>query len=499
MLQPEIQQLIDRVEAFEIDPGEKSLSFASRLARENRWTIPFSERVIREYKRFCILALASGHHVTPSEEVDQAWHLHLTYTRSYWERFCGETLRRPLHHEPTAGGASEGAKFHDWYSETLKSYVGLFGEAPPHDIWPEPKKRFSHAGEWKWINVGHYWLVPRVYLWPIVSAVMVLAFSILPGCAPDLVAVGEANWLLPIIAADIFPFSLDGQGFLIFYGVLCAIGFATLTVLRNAPKPSDHNRLNVQASDLSVEELAVLSGGGARLAHLAITRLYAEDRIETSEAGWFSSRKFVAKSGKKPIASSIDRDLYAEIERGTATSQLLKSVKPHYDRVNNKLIEFNLRDDSTFHSKTGMVIVAVILSLGLMRLIQGISAGRPVGYLVVCMFVFAVLGIFLNYRRSKITGAGKACLEQSKIGLSALPHPAKPEIEQGARSDLVLMSVALLGTSAIAGFDGFGTLLPVLKNMSSQSSSSGGGCGAGCGAGCSGGGGGCGGCGGCSG
>lgn len=147
----------------------------------------FAERVVREYKRFCILAMRSGHHVTPSEAVDQAWHLHLTYTRSYWDRFCGQTLQRPLHHEPTQGGENEGAKFNDWYSRTLESYQQLFGEAPPGDIWPAPKERFAHAGEWKWINVGHYWLIPRAVVWPAVAAALLIAVAVIvPGCASAL-------------------------------------------------------------------------------------------------------------------------------------------------------------------------------------------------------------------------------------------------------------------------------------------------------------------------
>ena len=100
----ELQQYINQVEDFEIDPGLKRLSFVERLARENNWSIDFALSVVLEYKRFCILAMRSGHRVTPSEFVDQAWHLHLTYTRSYWERFCPEALGGPLHHEPTQGG-----------------------------------------------------------------------------------------------------------------------------------------------------------------------------------------------------------------------------------------------------------------------------------------------------------------------------------------------------------------------------------------------------------
>ena len=78
-------------------------------------------RAIEEYKRFVFLAMAAGHPVTPLDEVDQVWHLHLCYTRSYWEDLCGEVLRAPLHHGPTRGGAAERARFDDQYRRTLAS------------------------------------------------------------------------------------------------------------------------------------------------------------------------------------------------------------------------------------------------------------------------------------------------------------------------------------------------------------------------------------------
>jgi hypothetical protein len=78
------------LERYEIGPTDAALTFAARLARKNRWNAGFAERVIGEYKRFCFLAVTAGHEVTPSDAVDQAWHLHLTYSRDCWERFwCG--------------------------------------------------------------------------------------------------------------------------------------------------------------------------------------------------------------------------------------------------------------------------------------------------------------------------------------------------------------------------------------------------------------------------
>src|SRR4029453_18794520 len=138
----EHQDLLIRIQAFSFDEGECALPFADRLARENQWSDMHAERVIREYKRFIFLAMVAGHPVTPSDEVDQVWHLHLLYTRSYWERFCGGVLGRPLHHDPTAGGRGEGTKFEHWYDRTLESYRRIFGP-PPQDIWPIAAIRFG--------------------------------------------------------------------------------------------------------------------------------------------------------------------------------------------------------------------------------------------------------------------------------------------------------------------------------------------------------------------
>src|SRR5262249_16669258 len=77
------------------------------------WSRYHACRVVEEYKRFCYLALVAGQPVTPSEDVDEAWHLHLLDTRNYWDDFCRDVLRHPLHHAPTRGGPEERAKFRD--------------------------------------------------------------------------------------------------------------------------------------------------------------------------------------------------------------------------------------------------------------------------------------------------------------------------------------------------------------------------------------------------
>ena len=138
----EHEALWKRIQGYSPGYHDASLGFARRLANDNSWTESYALRVVAEYKRFVFLAMTLSHPVTPSDQVDQAWHLHLGYTRDYWEIFCPQVLRRPLHHDPTQGGNAEREKYFDWYAKTLTAYSESFGQ-PPRDIWPEPQQRFT--------------------------------------------------------------------------------------------------------------------------------------------------------------------------------------------------------------------------------------------------------------------------------------------------------------------------------------------------------------------
>ncbi len=101
------REVWQRLSQFEIDEPGAAYPFSARLAKENGWSRGYARRVIEEYKRYLLLCVAGNEPPCPSEQVDQAWHLHLTYTRSYWKGLCGEILGRPIHHEPTRGGRDE--------------------------------------------------------------------------------------------------------------------------------------------------------------------------------------------------------------------------------------------------------------------------------------------------------------------------------------------------------------------------------------------------------
>jgi uncharacterized protein (TIGR04222 family) len=497
----ELQEFIRLVESFEIDPGNKALSFSSRLARENNWTVEFAERVVVEYKRFCILAIRAGHPVTPSEQVDQAWHLHLTYTRSYWDRFCGEVLRRPLHHEPTAGGAVEGGKFRDWYSRTLDSYQRIFGSKPPEDIWPSIHSRFEHAGSWKWVNVGRAWVVPKRSVFA--AAVMLLAVTalVLAGCQP---LTWNANLDAPMVLAGLSPFNLGAIQFMVFYMGLACVLFVIFWQARNHDRQVWESKSSkVNPDELSAEEVAVLSGGGSRLSQLALAQLYSEKHIEAKQR-WFQVPLLTA-IGTGPKQSGVYKEVFDEIQR-SQSPRVTQAVQPFYDDYDRKLKSMGLRFPSRWYSVPGNWLLAGLIGLGAARVIQGLATGHSVAYLVSTMFLVVFVSILINRRALRNTPEGERIVEQ----LQAKYEQAKAAVADKAQAvdappnslNPVFMGVALLGGAALVGLPGFDGLQPTIDRIKpSQDGSSGGGCGGGCGGGGGGGGcgGGCGGCGGCGG
>lgn len=157
---PNEKLLWSRLENFRFDETHASLTFSRRLARENGWEINYALRVIEEYRKFLFLCCISPVPLTPSDPVDQAWHLHLTYTKSYWIELCTNTLGREIHHNPTRGGMDERKKFANSYTALQEIYREIFAGDPPPDIWHDNKTRFSNIN-FRRVNLGKYWLVRK--------------------------------------------------------------------------------------------------------------------------------------------------------------------------------------------------------------------------------------------------------------------------------------------------------------------------------------------------
>jgi hypothetical protein len=155
-------RLWNEIKNFELDDPDISFSFTDRLARENGWTIEYSIRTILEYKKFIFLLTIANHPLTPSDQVDQVWHLHLLYTQSYWEDFCENTIKRRIHHGPTKGGDTEKSKYTNYYEKTKELYLEIFKAELPRDIWPSSEIRFTEIN-FERINRDRNWIIKKPF------------------------------------------------------------------------------------------------------------------------------------------------------------------------------------------------------------------------------------------------------------------------------------------------------------------------------------------------
>ncbi|GGY53745.1 glycine-rich domain-containing protein [Parvularcula lutaonensis] len=178
------------ISAVSFDPECTAFPFSARLARDNGWSPLFANRVIEEYRRFAYLAVVGGREVTPSDEVDQAWHLHLCYTRHYWGEWK-EALGTELHHGPTKGGKTENKRYRDNYDATLALYKDLFGEEAPSDIWPAPQERFDRARHFRRIDMSDTLVLSRSRLAATGTAGAVAAGALALAAAAPVPGAGE--------------------------------------------------------------------------------------------------------------------------------------------------------------------------------------------------------------------------------------------------------------------------------------------------------------------
>lgn len=194
--------------AFVFDDPAAARPFSRRLADEQGWTPAYTARVLTEYRRFLELAATSDTAVTPSVDVDQAWHLHLTYTQSYWEDLCGTVLGRPLHHGPSRGGASQRAHYRDQYADTLTRYAARFGTTPPPDIWPPVTDRFAPDAEPIVVRPRTHWVLhKRETLRVAAAGIVVASAGLLLAGQPPLLAMATTALapLLLLVGQSVAP------------------------------------------------------------------------------------------------------------------------------------------------------------------------------------------------------------------------------------------------------------------------------------------------------
>lgn len=166
LTEPDLQARIqDHLALLLADEG-----YRSRLHAEARVEAHDQPPLIREYLRFAYLAWVMPEGATPSKAVDEAWHTHILFTRSY-HAFCLAWGGAYLHHHPGTGKGEESA-FRQAYHRTLDRYRSEFGE-PPDAWWPDDRpKRVAPAATPSVSKPAEQWAVR------ILDALLILAIPI---------------------------------------------------------------------------------------------------------------------------------------------------------------------------------------------------------------------------------------------------------------------------------------------------------------------------------
>jgi uncharacterized protein (TIGR04222 family) len=261
--------LYQRLLAFPLDDPSQPFGFLAHLMGSNGWDRAYALRAMEEYKKFVFLALVTNHQVTPSDQVDQVWHLHLLFTDAYWNDFCPRVLGRPLHHHPAKGGREERERFHHQYRATLTSYQRFFG-TPPVDLWPPADVRFGsdlqmrrgpirpHGLPWPKVD----WSAPAKGLLQPLALVLALAVALALALAlPSTAMARAAGSPASPPSAGVAPIALAAAPALVW-----ASGRIVRPLLRPpSPRP--------QEPELDLEQLAYLARGARGALQVSLAKL----------------------------------------------------------------------------------------------------------------------------------------------------------------------------------------------------------------------------------
>lgn len=464
---PDQRDLLRRIEAHPFERADHALDFTQRLARDRGWSLGFARGAVAEYRRFCFLAMVFDTPVTPSEEVDEVWHQHLTYSRDYWEVWCGNVLRQPLHHDPTAGGPSEQGRYRMQYAETLARYETFFGPPDPR-FWPATHRRFRSRPRYRIVDGDRAWTLRRPALpgWFGRAATAIgLAFAGI-GATPQ-----------PAAALPLNPLDWTAQPFLTLQAALAAAAVIAALVVRAALRQGQSRPF-----DLDLVELAYLAGGQERAADTAIVGLIDAGVASFSPA----SGLITVENRAAPLSAPLEP--FRPLAEGTVKrADALDDLAPQLDRIRKKLIDAGLIPSTETIlriARVTLICVAPVQLLGIVKVYVGHARDKPVGFLILLIFAtFIAVGIILSARPTSTAAGARLLRDYRNRYQRAARAPRQSEL---------LFAYALGGAALLSGtaYDAYARHAQASNGGGSDGSSGGdgSGCGGGCG-GCGGGGG----------
>lgn len=444
MIPPEHSLLWDKILNFQLDDAMAVRPFSAKLADEQQWSPAFAQAAIEEYRRFLFLCCILEKGAAPSAVVDEVWHLHLTYTRSYWVELCRETLGRDIHHYPSAGGGVEDEKHRNWYAETMRAYREVFGSEPPTDIWPAPGPAAAGAIQAR----------PPLVWGPmnIAAAVILLLPFVYIG-----LTYGTIN-----------PFALGGPHFLVFFPLLSIAAVAVYVLSRLQLR--QQMKAIVEANfppDVSTFQVADLLYGKHRALQAAIVQLMQRGLLELYGKDQFLVKKenYRPDEGEtNPLIPAFERVVNGRI---VTYEELAGNWYDPWKFSHPSLAGLDqlARRSEPFLVAYGLQLLLVIVAVE--RIGQGFLNGRPVETLFKQAFFAGIVFLLATKwleRKAMIAGLVKKLFTRR---ISALRVESDRLAGQYALEGAPVIRGFAEGTSLVTLFGGF-TAIGLLGSFSGK-------------------------------
>ncbi|SFW89230.1 TIGR04222 domain-containing membrane protein [Amycolatopsis australiensis] len=293
------------------------------------------------------------------------------------------------------------------------------------------------------------------------------------------------------------PWGISGPDFVVLYiGLLVGVLLVRVVVSGVANRRALRADAVQAGSPPTVYELAFLAGGPDRAADAAIAALVERGQLRVG------SSKQISRAGTRP-AEPLERAVFdlaksattATIRAYTRDSAAMRALEDGLDQRGLLASPAAKRQART----VGLVLQLAVLVLGVVRLVNGVHLGRPVGILVFLVLVAGVLTVVAAVRRTKAesrqpSAAGHRLLGQARSAANGpVPAgmPAGGVLLGGAAAAVALggwamypdeeLSAAL--APPVTSFGGGGGSSSSGSSCSSSSCSSGSSCGSSCGGG----------------
>ncbi len=433
--------LWDKIQHFNFDDPDSVIKFADKLVRKNNWSEVFTKRVIDEYRKFIFLCCISPTGAAPSQTVDEAWHLHLIYTKSYWTDLCKNTLGIDLHHYPSKGGEDEDRKHEKWYKGTLALYEQVFGIVPPSDIWPCLKEATNE------IEAPDF-----------SPGIRQRRFAYILICLPFL--------FITAYYTNVFPAFLEGPQLPIFFTALVITIFISALIFYHfrAKKIKAFIQTRFPA-DVTVFQLATFLGEKDRAVQTGIVDLIIKGLLKVEEDKMFLvTNKDLLPVEKNPFVNQLllieegTKVSYEEIDKNWYKVESFRH--PVLERIKASII----RDTSPLD---GLIVLFIVLVVAKGVQSRGTEESGTGFVLLLVIWCLILVILKLAYSRKHILLEEGEALYKEKLKVC------------GQRQDEVVENFAINGDDALVHLDGGILLGSIFRARSSAKlpESSCGGCG----------------------